>query len=64
MIIFGDLKEKTTPVEYQIKPAQRLEFYYELAIVLILIPAGMFIGIIVWMKKSKPKYSATKSSTI
>ncbi len=59
-----DNPEKITPTEYQIKPAQRLEFYYELALALIIIPAGMFIGIIVWMKRSKPKYSATKSSAI
>jgi len=59
-----DNPEKITPTEYQIKPAQRLEFYYELALVLILTPAAIFIGIIIWMKKSKVKYSATKSSAV
>lgn len=59
-----DNPEKRTHEEYHIKPAQRLEFYYELAMILILVPAGMFIGIIVWMKKSKAEPTATKSSAI
>ena len=47
--------EKTSHEEFHIRPAQRLEFYYELAMIIILIPAAMFISIIVWMKMSKEK---------
>jgi plastocyanin len=46
--------EKSTHEEFQISPAQRLEFHYELAIAIILIPAVVFIFIIFWMKK-KPE---------
>lgn len=50
-----DNPEKTSHEEFHIRPAPRLEFYYELAMVIILIPATMFITIIVWMKKGKQK---------
>ena len=56
-----DNPEKTTHDAYHIKPAQRLELYYEMAIAIILIPAAMFIGIIIWLKKSS-KVSEEKSS--
>lgn len=46
--------EKTTHEPFHVKPAQRLEIYYELAISLILIPAVLFIFVVFWMKK-KPK---------
>ena len=52
-----DNPEKTSHEAYHIKPAQRLEFYYELAMAMILIPAGMFVGIIIWMKKGKATYT-------
>lgn len=55
--------EKISHEDFHIKPAQRLEFYYELAIVIILIPAGIFVGIIIWMKKS-PNVQESKSSPI
>ena len=58
-----DNPEKTHHEVYQIKPAQRLEFYYELALIIILIPAVMFIGIIIWLKK-KPKFKEEKSSPV
>ena len=52
-----DNPEKTAYGEYQIAPAARLEFYYELAMLLILVPAGLFIVVLFWMKK-KPKISS------
>jgi hypothetical protein len=58
-----DNPEKTTHEAYHIKPAQRLEFYYELAIAIILIPAGALVGLIIWMKR-KPKIPEDKSSAI
>jgi hypothetical protein len=58
-----DNPEKTTHESYHIKPAQRLELYYELAIAFILIPAGMFVAVIIWMKR-KPKISEDKSGAV
>ncbi len=52
-----DNPEKSEHGEYKIAPAARLEFYYELAMLLILVPAGLFIGVLFWMKK-KPKISS------
>ena len=58
-----DNPEKTTHEAYHIKPAQRLEFYYEIAIAIILIPAGMLVGLIIWMKRS-PKIPKGKSGAV
>ena len=58
-----DNPEKTTHEAYHIKPAQRLTFYYELAMAIILIPAAMFVGIIIWLKRS-PKIREGKSSAV
>lgn len=58
-----DNPEKISHEVYHIKPAQRLELYYELFIAIILIPAAMFIGIIIWLKKT-PKIAEGKSSAI
>ncbi|MDX1440859.1 MAG: plastocyanin/azurin family copper-binding protein [Nitrosopumilaceae archaeon] len=58
-----DNPEKTSHEVYHIKPAQRLEFYYEMAMAIILVPAAMFIGIIIWLKRS-PKTSAGKYSAV
>lgn len=55
--------EKTTHEVYHIKPAQRLEFYYELMIFFIIVPAAMFVGVLFWIKK-KPNVSQEKSSVI
>jgi plastocyanin len=46
-----DNPEKTTHEEYHIKPAQRLQTYYELMIFIILVPAVMFIFVLLWFKK-------------
>jgi hypothetical protein len=58
-----DNPEKTSHEAYHIQPAQRLELYYEMTIAIILIPAVMFIGIIIWMKRT-PKTSMEKSSAV
>ena len=58
-----DNPEKITHEAYQMKPAQRLELYYELAVAIILIPAGMFVAAIIWMKR-KPKISEDKSGAV
>ncbi len=58
-----DNPEKISHEAYQMKPAQRLEFYYELAVAIILIPAGMFVAAIIWMKR-KPKISEGKSGAV
>jgi len=58
-----DNPEKTTHEAYHVQPAQRLELYYELTIAIILIPAVMFIGLVIWMKRT-PKIPEGKSSAI
>lgn len=58
-----DNPEKITHEAYHIKPAQRLSFYYEMAMAIILIPAAMFVGIIIWLKRS-PKIREGKSSAV
>lgn len=52
--IVYDNPEKSTHGEFQIAPAPRLEFYYEIALAIIAIPAVLFILILFWMKK-KPE---------
>ena len=58
-----DNPEKTSHEAYHVQPAQRLELYYEMTIAIILIPAVMFIGIIIWMKRT-PKIPEGKSSAV
>jgi len=58
-----DNPEKTTHETYHVKPAQRLTLYYELMIFMILIPAIMFIVILLWIKR-KPNISQPKSSAV
>ncbi len=53
--------EKTTHEVYHIKPAQRLEFYYELAVLIILIPVALLVVLIVWMKRGPKR--VTKPAT-
>lgn len=54
--------EKISHEEFHVKPAQRLELYYELALAIILVPAGFFVVILFWIKK-KPT-AQTKSTAI
>ena len=55
--------EKTTHEVYHVKPAQRLEIYYELAMAFILIPAAIFIYVIIWMKK-QPNTKPSKPGAV
>jgi plastocyanin len=51
-----DNPEKSIHEEFHISPAPRLEFYYEMAIAIIAIPAVLFILVVYWMrKKPEPK---------
>lgn len=58
-----DNPEKISHEAYHVKPAQRLEFYYELMILIILIPAVLFIGAIFWLKK-KPEPPKRKAGAV
>jgi len=58
-----DNPEKTTHEIYHLKPAQRLNTYYELMIIIILIPAILFIGILFWLKK-KPESTTKKAGAV
>jgi len=58
-----DNPEKTAHEAYHSKPAQRLTTYYELMIVIILVPAVLFIGALFWIMK-KPKISDSKSGAV
>ena len=60
--VYGN-PEKTSHEQYHIKPAQRLTTYYELMIVLILVPAIMFIFIIIWLKQ-KPNIPKEKPGAV
>jgi len=61
-VVYDNL-DKTTHETYHIKPAQRLTLYYELMVFFILIPAMMFIVILLWIKR-KPNISQSKSSAV
>jgi len=50
-----DNPEKTSHDVYYSQPAQRLEIYYELMVFIILVPAVLFIGALLWLKK-KPNH--------
>lgn len=58
-----DNPEKTTHEAYHNKPAQRLQTYYELMLVMIFVPAVMFIAALLWLKK-KPNIPEGKASAI
>lgn len=58
-----DNPEKTSHEVYHSKPAQRLEIYYELMIFIILVPAVMFIGALLWLKR-KPDIPQSKSGSV
>ncbi|WP_420546351.1 cupredoxin domain-containing protein [Nitrosopumilus sp.] len=58
-----DNPEKTTHEVYHTKPAQRLTLYYELMLFIILIPAVMFIGALLWLKK-KPSVNEGRPGAV
>ena len=55
--------EKISHEEYHVKPAQRLEIYYELAILIIIVPAAMLLFAIFWMKR-KPNLPQEKPGAV
>ena len=61
--IVYDNPEKIDHEQMQVRPAQRLEFYYELMVVIILVPAVLLVAALFWMKK-KSKTVPTSSSPI
>lgn len=60
--IIHDNPDKVAHEKIQTKPAQRLELYYDLMVVIITVPGIFFVFIIFWMKR-KTKFSSTKSSS-
>ncbi|MDH3737049.1 MAG: plastocyanin/azurin family copper-binding protein [Nitrosopumilus sp.] len=58
-----DNPEKTSHEIYHSKPAQRLEIYYELMIIIILVPAVLFIGALLWLKR-KPDIPQSKPGAV
>ena len=58
-----DNPEKTSHETYHIKPAQRLTTYYELMLFIILVPAVLFIGAMLWLKK-KPNIPQEKPGAV
>ena len=57
-----DNPEKTNEI-YHTKPAQRLTTYYELMLIIILVPGILFIGAMIWLKK-KPNISQKTSGAV
>ena len=62
-IVYDNL-EKINHEQMQIKPAQRIEFYYEMFVIIILVPAVLFVGALFWMMKSKKNPKSTNSSPV
>lgn len=60
--IIHDNPDMASHEKIQTKPAQRLELYYELMIVIIAIPAILF-GTLIFLMKRKSKPSNTKSAS-
>lgn len=60
--IIHDNPDMTSHEQIQTKPAQRLELYYELMIVIVAVP-GVIFGLLIFMMKKKPKPSSQKSSS-
>ena len=58
-----DNPERTSHETYHIKPAQRLTTYYELMLLIILVPGILFIGALLWLKK-KPNIPQEKPGAV
>ena len=58
-----DNPEKSGHEVYYSQPAQRLEIYYELMVVIILVPAVLFIVAILWLKE-KPNITQSKPGAV
>ena len=52
-IVYENPEEVTTK-DVVIQPARRLEFQYELAVAIILIPGAIFVSILIWSTWKKP----------
>lgn len=48
-----DNQEKTTTSELVVQPAKRIDIYYEILVAVILVPAIMLLGIVMYMKFRK-----------
>lgn len=58
-----DNKEKTSHESYHSKPAQRLEVYYEMMVLMVLIPGVLFVGALLWLKR-KPDIPQQKPGAV
>ncbi|MBL7001163.1 MAG: hypothetical protein ISR80_00145 [Nitrosopumilus sp.] len=58
-----DNPEKISHEDYHTKPAQRLETYYELMTFIIIVPAILFIGALLWLKR-KPDLPQSKPGAV
>jgi plastocyanin len=62
--IVHDNPDKTTHQSIKVESAQRIGLYYELMVVIIVIPAIMFVGLILWIKRKPKTPSSAKSSPL
>jgi len=58
-----DNPEKTTTSKIVVQPAKRIDIYYEILVLVILIPALMLLGIVIYMKFRKSNNRSQKMST-
>lgn len=58
-IVYDNVEKKFTSADI-VQPKQTLQFYYEIAVAIVVIPASMLLGIVVYMKYKKPKTSITQ----
>ena len=62
--IVYDNPEKTTTSEIVVQPARRIDIYYEMLVLVILVPALMLLGIVLYMKLRKSgKHSSQEMSS-
>ena len=61
--IVYDNPEKTSHEDYHSKPAQRLELYYELMVFIIVVPAVLFVGALLWLKR-KPSIQPDRNTAV
>jgi len=64
-IVYENL-EKTVTTQKIVQPKQTFQFYYEIAVAIIAVPAIMLLGAILYMKRNKkqPESTGKKSSPI
>jgi len=61
--IVYDNPEKTSTTEIVVQPAKRTDIYYEILVAVILVPAIMLLGIIMYMKFKKSKTYSDQSKS-